>query len=63
MYVSAVLEGAVVSQLLEEGKARVRVLSSADKWYGVTYKEDKPVVVNALASMREAGLYPEKLWK
>ena len=54
---------AVVSQLLEEGKARVRVLSSADKWYGVTYKEDKPVVVNALASMREAGLYPEKLWK
>ena len=54
---------AVVSQLLEEGKARVRVLSSADKWYGVTYKEDKPVVVNALKSMRDSGLYPEKLWK
>ena len=54
---------AVVSQLLDENKARVRVLSSADKWYGVTYKEDKPVVVNALASMRESGLYPAKLWK
>ena len=54
---------AVVSQLLDEGKARVRVLSSHDKWYGVTYKEDKPVVVNALAGMRENGLYPEKLWK
>jgi tRNA-binding EMAP/Myf-like protein len=54
---------AVVSQLLDENKARVRVLSSTDKWYGVTYKEDKPVVVNALAGMREAGLYPAKLWK
>lgn len=54
---------AVVSQLLDEKKARVRVLSSADKWYGVTYKEDKPVVVAALAAMRENGLYPEKLWK
>lgn len=52
----------VVSQLLEEGKARVRLLSSADKWYGVTYKEDKPVVVAALKRMREEGVYPEQLW-
>lgn len=52
----------VVSQLLEERKARVRVLSSKDKWYGVTYKEDKPVVVNALAKMRREGVYPEILW-
>ncbi len=52
----------VVSNLLEEGKARVRVLSSHDKWYGVTYKEDKPVVVEALARMRREGLYLEKLW-
>ncbi len=52
----------VVSNLLEEGKARVRVLSSHDKWYGVTYKEDKPVVVEALGRMRREGLYPEKLW-
>ena len=52
----------VVSQLLADGKARVRVLSSEDKWYGVTYKEDKPVVVNALKGMREAGLYPMDLW-
>ena len=52
----------VVSQLLTEGKARVRVLSSADKWYGVTYKEDKPVVVAALKQMRESGLYPMDLW-
>ena len=52
----------VVSQLLTDGKARVRVLSSEDKWYGVTYKEDKPVVVNALAAMRHDGTYPENLW-
>ena len=52
----------VVSQLLEEDKARVRVLSSEDKWYGVTYKEDKPVVVEALARMRREGLYPMDLW-
>ncbi len=52
----------VVSQLLEEKKARVRLLSSADKWYGVTYKEDKPVVVAALANMRQQGLYPMDLW-
>ena len=52
----------VVSQLLAEGKARVRVLSSTDKWHGVTYKEDKPVVVSALKKMREEGLYPLGLW-
>ena len=52
----------VVSQLLAEGKARVRVLSSVDKWYGVTYKEDKPVVVGALQRMREDGIYPKDLW-
>ena len=52
----------VVSQLLAEKKARVRVLESADKWYGVTYKEDKPVIVNALTRMRQEGLYPMDLW-
>ncbi len=52
----------VVSQLLEEKKARVRLLSSEDKWYGVTYKEDKPVVVNALTRMRQECLYPMDLW-
>ena len=53
----------VVSQLLAENKARVRVLESHDKWYGVTYKEDKPGVVEAMARMRKEGLYPEKLWE
>ena len=53
----------VVDQLLSEGKAKVRVLKSADKWYGVTYKEDKEEVVNAIQSMKDKGLYPEILWK
>lgn len=53
----------VVSGLLADGKATVAVLSSSDKWYGVTYKEDKPVVVAAIRSMKDRGIYPEKLWE
>ncbi len=52
-----------VSQLLREKKATVKVLSSPDKWYGVTYAADKPVVMAALRAMTEAGLYPaDGLW-
>ena len=53
----------VVSQLIDEGKARVKVLRSEDKWYGVTYREDKPTVMNAIAEKTEAGLYPDRLWE
>ena len=53
---------AVVSTLLEEGRATVKVLESEDKWYGVTYKEDKPVVVAAVQALKDKGLYPQKLW-
>ena len=53
----------VVSQLLEEGRARVKVLRSEDKWYGVTYREDKPTVEAAIQAMTEAGLYPDNLWE
>ena len=53
----------VVSQLIGEGKARVKVLRSGDKWYGVTYREDKPTVVNAIAEKTKAGLYPDRLWE
>lgn len=52
----------LVSRLIGEGKAQVRVLPSEDKWYGVTYREDKPGVVAALADMTARGLYPENLW-
>ena len=52
----------VVSDLLAEGRATVTVLESEDKWYGVTYKEDKPVVVAAVQALKDEGLYPQKLW-
>ena len=53
----------MVDQLIQSGKAGVKVLSSHDKWYGVTYAADKPVVVEALHAMTEAGMYPDGLWK
>ena len=51
-----------VAELLEEGKATARVLRSADKWYGITYAADKPMVVAALRKMAADGLYPDSLW-
>ena len=48
----------MVSKLLSGRKAAVRVLTSPDKWYGVTYAADKPMVVAALRGMAEQGLYP-----
>ena len=52
-----------VDQLLKAGKLTVKMLSSADKWYGVTYAADKPVVVAALAELTAQGKYPAGLWK
>lgn len=51
-----------VSTLLDAGAATVDVLPSRDKWYGVTYKEDRPVVVGALRAMSDEGLYPVPLF-
>ena len=51
-----------VTALLNENKATVRVLTSPDKWYGVTYAADKPVIVAALREMTAKGMYPENLW-
>ncbi len=53
----------VVDELLSEKKAAVKVLKSMDKWYGVTYKEDKPVVMAAIQRLKDEGLYPQKLWE
>lgn len=53
----------VVSDLMAEGKAKVKVYTSADRWYGVTYGADKPVVVQALQNMTATGIYPNGLWK
>lgn len=53
---------AVVSSLLASDKATVQVLATTEKWYGVTYREDKPVVEQAIRDFKKAGLYPEHLW-
>ena len=52
-----------VSRLMNEGKARVKMLYSEDRWHGVTYAADKPFVVEALQQMTAQGLYPVALWK
>ena len=49
----------VVSELITEGRADVRVIDNEDKWYGVTYKEDKVQVVEAFRSLTSDGVYPE----
>ena len=48
--------------LIQEGSASVRVLKTDETWYGVTYREDLPTVVDAIAAMRRAGKYPEILF-
>ncbi len=49
----------VVSELINEGKADVKVLDNTDKWYGVTYKEDKAKVEEAFNELLSQGVYPE----
>ena len=51
-----------ITQLLQEKKATLVVRSTTDRWYGVTYAADKPMVVAALKDMTEKGLYPDGLW-
>ena len=53
----------VVTELIEEHKAKIQVLRSTDKWFGVTYREDKPLVMDAIARKTAEGQYPENLWK
>lgn len=52
----------VVDELVRADRATVRVLRSHDRWYGVTYKEDRAVIADAIAQMKAAGMYPRKLW-
>ncbi len=52
-----------VGQLVESGKCSVKVLTSPDNWYGVTYANDKPKVVEALKALTLSGRYPDGLWE
>lgn len=51
-----------IGQLLREGKVSVKVLETSDKWFGVTYKEDKPFVVESFRKLIDAGVYQEQLF-
>ena len=52
----------VVNELIKTGKAKLKVLESKDRWFGVTYKEDKELAVRNIAGLIKKGVYPEKLW-
>ena len=52
----------IIDQCIQSGRGTVRVLPTNDRWFGVTYKEDKPVVVESIRKLIAAGVYPEKLY-
>ncbi|MDO4608940.1 MAG: nucleotidyltransferase, partial [Clostridia bacterium] len=51
----------IIDDLIKAKKATVKVLETKDKWFGVTYKEDAPVVIESIKKLIADGLYPEKL--
>ncbi len=53
----------VVDELIQAGVARAKILHTDEKWIGVTYPQDKPIVKEAIGKLVAAGDYPEKLWK
>ena len=53
----------IVDKLLKEKRANVKVLETQDRWFGVTYKEDKEIVQKAFAELIQNGIYAEKLWE
>ena len=52
----------IVDKLLKEGRANVKVLDTQDRWFGVTYKEDKESVQKAFEGLIKDGVYPADLW-
>ena len=51
-----------VGDLIKDEKCSVKVMASEDEWFGVTYREDKPYVVEKIQEMKDAGIYPDNLW-
>ena len=52
-----------VGEMIKNGQCKVKVLTSNDSWFGVTYKEDKPVVVAKIQALKDNGTYPDNLYK
>ncbi len=53
----------VVNNLIKSNEASIKVLKSTAQWFGVTYREDKPVTIQKVKELVEKGIYPENLWK
>ena len=53
----------VVGDMVESGRVNVKVLSTHDNWFGVTYREDKEIAERSIAGLVEKGTYPERLWE
>ena len=53
----------IAEELVKSGEAQFKVIPTSSKWFGVTYKEDKPIVMQSLADLMSKGTYPEQLWK
>jgi hypothetical protein len=53
----------IVNELIKNGKANVKILPATDKWFGVTYREDKPTAVQNIHELIKQGVYPDNLWK
>ena len=52
-----------IGDLVADQKCSVKMLSSKDQWFGVTYQEDKPMVMQKIQEMKDKGVYPDILWK
>jgi hypothetical protein len=52
-----------VGDMVDAGEASVKIMKTDDRWYGITYKEDRQAVAAALQALKDRGVYPEKLWR
>ena len=53
----------IISEMIEDNKIQVKVLSTTDNWFGVTYQEDKDNAVYSINKYIDSGIYPKNLWK
>ncbi len=53
---------AIITDLINNNAAKVKVLNTDESWFGVTYREDKPIVIESIKELVSKGIYPSKLW-
>ena len=52
----------IITQMIKSKKMKVKVIPTSDNWFGVTYKEDKPIAVSTINKFIKSGIYPNELW-